>query len=359
VNVIGEHLDYNGGFVLPAAIDRRVSIAGVVCPAAKTIEFHSLAMNDTLRLESLASLLPQQISWRNYVLGVVAGFVERGFNIPPLRAVIHSNLPAGSGLSSSAALEVAVATFLETIIGVRLDPRDKSLLCQQAEHRFANVKCGIMDQYTSVFGRRDSLMLLDCRSLQLEFIPFDDPDVTIMVANSNARHRLADGQYDLRVRQCQEAAQELNVNSLRDCALADLQRRKRFVTDVNYRRARHVVSEIDRTLKAVDAIRDRRWQDVGQLLYESHDSLRGDFEVSCRELDALVDICRKIGPAGGVFGSRMTGAGFGGSIIALVRTDCADRLSQIIQREYINKTGIQASVFATRPSNGATVQPHV
>ena len=276
--------------------------------------------------------------------------------IPRLDVALHSTVPLGGGLTSSAALEVCTATLLEAATGTAIDPVEKALLCQKAEHEFAGVPCGIMDQFISVLGRESHLLLLDCRTRKTELVPMNDPAVALLIINTNVKHELGNGEYAKRRAQCEAAAKILGVPSLRDAS-----RRQPGTapgakwTDVVYRRARHVIGEIERTLHAAEGIRASNWPTVGKLMYASHDSLRDDYEVSCRELDAVVEIAEDIGIKGGVFGCRMTGGGFGGCAVALVKTDAIESISKNIALAYKRKTGIDAALFASRPAAGATV----
>jgi galactokinase len=264
-------------------------------------------------------------------------------------------VPLGGGLSSSAALEVATATLLEAITGQSLDPVAKALLCQQAEHQFAGVPCGIMDQFISVMGRQDHLLLLDCRSRQTELVPMIDPSVALLVTNTNVKHELTGGEYAQRRRQCEATAKALGLASLRDATLASLQQAKDRIDPVAFRRARHVVTEIERTSQTAKAIRASDWRRAGQLMYASHDSLRDDYEVSCAELDAVVEIARSLGRNGGVYGCRMTGGGFGGCTVALVKTEAVAAITARISGDYQRKTGIAATIFESRPAAGAAL----
>jgi galactokinase len=232
---------------------------------------------------------------------------------------------------------------------------EKALLCQQAEHQFAGVPCGIMDQFISVMGRKDHLLLLDCRSRLTELIPMSDPAVALLVANTNVKHELGSGQYAQRRAQCEAAAKILGVPSLRDARPDALQKARASMDDVVFRRARHVISEIERTPLAARALAASDWAGAGQLMYGSHFSLRDDYEVSCAELDAVVEIAQAIGPRGGVFGCRMTGGGFGGCAVALVKSKSVAAISKKIAAEYKRKTGIEATMFVSRPAAGATV----
>jgi galactokinase len=264
-------------------------------------------------------------------------------------------VPLGGGLSSSAALEVSTATLLEAVTGKTIDPVEKALLCQKAEHEFAGVPCGIMDQFISVLGREGHLLLLDCRSHHTELIRMNDPSVELLVVNTNVKHELGSGEYAKRRAECEQAARILGVSSLRDASAEQLETMKDKMSEVVYRRARHVIGEIQRTVRAVEEIRNSSWPTVGRLMYASHAALRDDYEVSCSELDAVVEIAESIGLKGGVFGCRMTGGGFGGCCVALVKADCAEETNKRIAVRYKEKTGIDAAIFGSRPAAGATI----
>jgi len=250
---------------------------------------------------------------------------------------------------------VATATLLEVITSKKLDPVEKALLCQKAEHEFAGMPCGIMDQFISVMGRENSLLLLDCRSRRTELVPLKDPTVAVLIVNTNVKHQLTGSEYPTRRKQCEEAARILEVPSLRGANPRALEEARGRMDPVVYRRARHVIGEIERTVYASEGIRASNWAAVGQLMYASHDSLRDDYEVSCKELDAIVEIAQAIGIKGGVYGCRMTGGGFGGCTVALVKASAIEAISKKIAEDYKNKTGIEATIFSSRPAAGAMV----
>ena len=353
VNVIGEHTDYNGGFVLPMAIERYTAIAAAPNDSF-VVNLRSTLTDDAVRVDLSRPLSPgARGHWANYPTGVLAGFLELGMTLPGFDALIHSDVPAGGGLSSSAALEVATATLLEAISGRCLDPIQKALLCQQAEHRFAGVPCGIMDQFISTLGRKDHLLLLDCRSRQPSFVPFTDPSVTILIVNTNVKHELATSAYRERREKCEAAAQALGVPSLREVTLDMLKKRADGMDEMSVRCARHVIGEISRTVQAVERIRDSDWNEVGQLMYASHESLKTNYAVSCPELDAVVESAHDMGAQGGVFGCRMTGGGFGGCAVALIQTGRQEAVANEITDRYRRRTGIAATLFASRPAQGA------
>jgi galactokinase len=358
VNVIGEHTDYNDGFVLPMAIERYTVIAAAPSAGgAPLARLRSTGNNGEPAVVDLSKpLLPfPKGAWVNYPAGVLAGFLARGISPGGFDAIIHSTVPTGGGLSSSAALEVATATLIEAMTGRTLDPVEKALLCQQAEHQFPGVPCGIMDQFISVMGRKDHLLLLDCRSRQTELVPMNDPSASLLITNTNVKHELGSGQYAKRRAQCEAAAKILRVSSLRDASPAALQQAKPGMEDAVFRRARHIIAEIERTPRAARLLAASDWAGAGQLMYASHFSLRDDYEVSCAELDAVVEIAQAIGEPGGVYGCRMTGGGFGGCTVALVKTDAVAAISKKIAAEYKRKTGIAATLFVSRPAAGAAI----
>lgn len=246
-----------------------------------------------------------------------------------------------------------MATLLEVASGCTLDSNDKARLCRKAEHTFAHVPCGIMDQLISVLGVPSGVLLIDCRDESSRVIPFADASASILVVNTNVRHDLAGGEYSLRRRQCEAAARKLGVRSLRDATSELLHSRARELDDVEFKRARHVITENERTLRAAAALRDGELDLFGQLMLHSHESLRTDYEVSCRELDVLVDVAQKLGERHGVFGARMTGGGFGGCTITLVKTDQVAEVKARIEADYVAATGLTPSGFETRPVRGA------
>ncbi|MES1204368.1 MAG: galactokinase [Pseudomonadota bacterium] len=361
VNLIGEHTDYNGGFVLPMAIDRYAIVAAAPSrdtPAgppgtAPRVRIHSAALDASVDLFLDDSLRPGEPTWANYVRGVVSGFQKRDLAPANIDAVIVSDVPLGGGLSSSAALEVATATLLEAATGTTLDPREKARLCRQAEHDFAGVPCGLMDQLASVMGVEAGALLIDCQFETITVVPFADPDVSVLICNTNIKHALANGAYSRRRAECAEAARQLGVSSLRDASPEMVEAARGIFDPVVRRRARHVVTENARTLAAAKHLEARDFTKVGELMFESHRSLKDDFEVSCHELDVLVDVAAEIGDGGGVFGARMTGGGFGGCTVTLVRTRRVAAVAETLEHEYKRRTGCTLTHFVSRPARGA------
>jgi galactokinase len=389
VNLIGEHIDYNDGFVLPMAIDRHVIIAAR-SNQTRLINLYSESIDKqyTIKLDAPTPPINEPSdTWANYVLGVVAGFVQRDVSVPGFDAVILSDLPVGAGLSSSAALEVATATLLQTLANTSFTPVEIALLCQQAEHDFAGMPCGLMDQFTSAMGRASHLLLLDCRSQKVEYTPLTNADLSVLIINSNVKHELTDGGYAARRAQCEVASEILNVDSLRDLSESQLEHAKTKLDNLHFRRARHVVTEIARTQCAAAAIAKKDWPAVAALFHDSHVSLRDDYEVSCDELDLIVDLCDEFNkshthchtksttpssssvsqppaqappipsnrPTLPIIGARMTGGGFGGCAVALVWNHALDSAIEFISERYQSVTGHSATLFATRPSQGAAI----
>jgi galactokinase len=361
VNIIGEHIDYNDGFVLPMAIDRYCVIAAGG-NGGDEANVYSAATEEEAQIQlappgatGTASAVQNPGHWSNYIAGVIAGCIARGLRLSGFNAVVESDVPVGGGLSSSAAIEVATATLAEAMTGASLDPIEKALLCQKAEHEYAGVPCGIMDQFASVMCRPDHLMLLDCRSRQIEHIPFSDAHVTVLIVNTNVKHELSGGEYAERRSQCESAARKLGVASLRDATLSQLESSSGKLSGAEYHRARHAIGEIARTVEAAAAMKAGDWPQVGRLMYASHDSLRDDYEVSCPELDLLVELASYIGPQGGVIGSRMTGGGFGGCTVSLVETSKVEEVAEKISQSYRVETGVEASTLTSRPARGAHI----
>ncbi len=355
VNLIGEHTDYNAGFVCPIAIERQTMI--VAKPnGTNTVNVNSIGMEDFPgQFEISEDLTQGEPEWVNYVKGVVFGCLKRGINPGGFDAYLSSTVPLGSGLSSSAALEVCVATLLADLADAELGVTDKALLCQKAEHDFANMPCGIMDQYISAGGEEGCAMLLDCRTNTPEHVRLNDPSVAVLIINSNVKHKLSGSEYPQRRQQCEEAAKILGVESLRDATIEQLQAAMDKMDPVVYKRAKHVIGEIKRTAEAAKLMEQNQWVAVGEHMYDSHETLSRDFEVSTKELDLLVQLAQSIGTAGGVYGSRMTGGGFGGCTVSLVEAEKANTISEQICKTYMEQTGIEPAAFVTRPAQGARV----
>ncbi|WP_428386666.1 galactokinase [Mucisphaera sp.] len=353
VNLIGEHTDYNDGFVLPMAIGRHTCI--VANPnSSNTAVIHADGFPGIATIDLDQPITPGEPSWSNYVRGVLSLMIERAIDIPGFDAIITSNVPTGAGLSSSAALEVATATLVEALTNHPIDPVEKALLCQQAEHTFAGMPCGIMDQFISTMGQADHALLIDCRSHTTRQVKLDDPDLAVLIIDSKAKHALVDGEYAQRRQACEQAAKALNVDALRDATMNDLDQAKNRLDETTFRRARHVITENQRTRAAADLADKNDWASFGQLMLQSHASMRDDFEITTPELDRLVELATACGPEH-VHGSRMTGGGFGGATVSLVKADTATETAQRITDQYLAETGIQTKGFITQPSDGGQI----
>jgi galactokinase len=355
VNLIGEHTDYNGGFVLPLAIELGIYVAARRRDDTNARMWSAQFVDTPAEFNVGAPMQPGKREWSNYVRGVIAGFQARDVKIPGFDAVISASLPAGGGLSSSAALEVATATLIEAFTGTSLDPEEKALLCQKAEHDFAGTPCGIMDQFAVVFGKSGHLLLLDCQSRERRLVPMSGDGASLLVINTMVKHQLTDGGYASRRDDCHEAARLLGVKELRETTSKRVDEACEQLPERLFRRARHVTTENERTLAAVDALQRGAWEELGRLMFASHASLRDDFDVSCPELDVVVEAADALGVRRGVFGCRMTGGGFGGCCVALVQTQRADEATKALHSAYSAATGIKPGIFATQPGDGPAV----
>ncbi len=338
VNLIGEHTDYNGGFVLPAALDKATVIAGGP-RNDNVLELFSLNIQACATV-TLSDLVPQrQNAWTNYVAGVAHFFKEAGKDIGGANLCINGNIPRGSGLSSSASLEIAAAYVLQSLNGFELPALQTITLCQRAENDFVGVHCGIMDQFICCLGKKDHALLIDCRSLEFNYSPFP-AGVSLLILDTGVKRALARSAYNTRRDECQEGVRVLSsmlpgIRMLRDVTTEDLGRHGGMLSDTIRRRCRHVITENARVLESTRALTSGDVSRFGKLMYDSHLSLQHDYEVSCPELDVMVDICAE---AEGVFGARMTGAGFGGCVVCLVKDAAAPDVVARITREYAPRT---------------------
>ena len=354
VNLIGEHTDYNEGFVMPAAINFSTFVA-ITKRDDQVLKIHSDIFKEEVEIDLAQDATPGRKYWSDYPLGVAIKLKEAGHNISGANLLVHGEVPLGSGLGSSAAIEVSTGLALLDISGVKIDRLKLAKICQKAENEFVGARTGLMDQFIACFGKADHAVMLDCRSLESRALPLPD-DVKLVVCNTMVKHELASSEYNARREQCEEGVRILsqhlpNVNSLRDVAVPDdVERFRAELGEVVFKRCLHVTTENDRVLKAADALRDRDLKTFGKLMYESHQSLRDDYEVSCKELDAMVDLAK---PIKGVFGARMTGGGFGGCTINLVSVEAVDEFIQTIQNGYAQATGKHAEVYVCSAADGA------
>lgn len=354
VNLIGEHTDYNNGFVLPMALNNINVVAVAPSPTGKHRWIGSLG-DTMIEIDPADANKPGEPFWSNYVRGVICMLERRGIQVPPVDMLIDSNVPRGGGLSSSAAFEVATCTALAALCGADISPTDRALIGQATEHEFVNVPCGIMDQFISANGRKDHALMLDCKDLSYKLIPMTDPNVSVLVIDSAVKHSLADGGYAARRKNCEDACAILGVPSLREATLEMLEEKKAELGDLCYRRARHVIGENLRVAAFAEAVQQGDWESAGIAMRGSHASLKDDFEVSCAEVDKLVSLADDIPSASAVYGARMTGGGFGGCIVALVKSDSVEQVAKEMIEAYRKELGIETTYLVTRPGEGARV----
>ena len=347
IELLGNHTDYNQGLVLGAAIDRGLTMTAELRDDDIIVIRSQVA--GEIRI-SLAELRPQKGDrrWANYPLGVVAELQRMNILVPGFSALVEGDLPAGNGLSSSAAFEVATALCLLKMTGHQLPRLELAKACQRAEHRFAHVESGLLDQVTSIFGKADHVVYFDARSEEVRTISFPS-DLALVIAESGVRRELSAGQYNVRRQETAAAARILGVKALRDVTLKDLDEHP-DLDPVLERRARHVVGENERVTRALDVLNEGAGPEFGKLLNASHESSRVNFENSTPELDVLVDLARGLP---GVLGARLTGAGFGGATITLCERERASEIAAALAKLYRESTGIETRPFVTRVANGA------
>jgi galactokinase len=353
VNLIGEHTDYNDGFVLPAAIDRSIDFAGRQ-RNDRRVRLHSVDFNGSVEFSLDDIQKDNKNSWSNYIRGVSKYLEEDGHQLTGADIVFGGNVPREAGLSSSAAVEVGTAAFWNNLLGLRLDPIYLITLSRKAENQFVGVPCGIMDQFICALGRENDALFLDCRGLSYRHVPLRG-NVKIVVCNSGVKRALAQSEYEVRLKQCREAVAQiaatgLPVRSLRDLTPEDLEGVRSALSEILFRRARHVVTENYRVLEAVTVLEAGNLERFGELMNESHVSLRDDYEVSSKELDVLVEVAWK---QPGVLGARMTGAGFGGCTVNLVRQEAAEAFAEAVRRGYHHALGLKAEIYICKASRGA------
>ncbi len=355
VEVLGNHTDYNEGVVLSAAIDREVWVAvskssSAECRLTSGIFPESVVIS---KIEPLKS----RNRWANYPLGVYRTLLDRGYPVAPFNLAIHSTVPLGAGVSSSAALEVATALALCGLFGFEVDPAELAKICQSAENHFVGANCGLLDQFSSMFGRAGHLLFSDFRSLYHNAIPIAAGDVTLAITLSGVTHSLVAGEYNSRRRECFEAAKFFQAKNpeqktLRDVSMAELKSAQAELDPQFFKRAMHVVGEDERVFSAIELLKSGSMKEFGALLYQSHESSIHNFENSCRELDILVDIAKSIA---GVYGARLTGGGFGGATLTVLKTEAKDRFGETIVQEYKKRTGRNTTVHFARIADGASI----
>jgi galactokinase len=353
INLIGEHVDYNDGFVMPAALN--LSIWAAIAPRAdRRLHLRSLVMDDAVEFDLDDLAAQPRGDWSDYIRGVAIFLQQAGYRLSGADLVFAGNLPIGAGLSASAAFEVSAGFALLTICGAKVDRVELAKICQRAENQFVGVRCGIMDQYISCCAVAGSALLLDCRSLTSRKVAID-PQARLVLCDTMVRHQLATNEYNARREDCERAVAALSMRiagaaALRDVTFDQLMRYADSMPERVFRRARHVVGEIDRTLRAAAALDAGDLEECGRLINLSHDSLRDDYQVSCAELDLMVDISRGVP---GVYGARMMGGGFGGCTINLVDGTRAEAFAQAMAQRYRATTGVTPSILTCVPGPGA------
>jgi galactokinase len=357
VNLIGEHTDYNDGFVFPMAIAPEVHVV-CRCRDDSKVRFASTAFpSEVAEFSVNQKIAPGEPKWANYIRGVAAELIGAGVPLVGMDAMLSNTLPVGGGLSSSAAILVAAGLSLLTLAGTTMDPARLALIAQKAEHEFANVPSGIMDQTIVAGGRAGHAMLLDCRDLSRHYVPLDKREILVAVVNTMVRHELSGGEYAQRRRQCEQGVaffqkHDPSIKALRDVKMPQLNAAKDQLDAIVYRRCRHVIGENARTTEAAADLGKRHYEEVGEKMVASHNSLRDDYEVSCVELDYLVEQAMHIK---GVYGARMTGGGFGGCIVALVQPRAVEQFTATIDEKFHEKFGKKPGVFVTDATAGASV----
>lgn len=347
INIIGEHTDYNDGYVLPAAINKYVQV-GIKKTSDDKITVRSTQKGSS---EFSTDSIEKANDWSDYVRGVFWVLKkEKNVDFPGLELEISSNIPEGAGLSSSAALEVGVITALNGLLNLGLTDEERVIFCQKAENDFVGVQCGIMDQFASVMGKENKAIFLDTYTMEYEYIPLELKDYSMLVIDSRVRHTLSSGDYNMRREEAKKALAELGKNSYREVKLADVLMARSEISDVSYKRAMHIVSENMRVLESVDILKNSNFENLGRLLIQSHESLAFEYEVSCEELDFIVEKLRNLT---GVSGCRMIGAGFGGSVLAICEKAAVSSIISELSKVYKEAYNQEPKFYDILPSDGA------
>ncbi|MCD9188608.1 MAG: galactokinase [Pyrinomonadaceae bacterium] len=355
VNLIGEHTDYNGGFVLPMAIDRETAMA-IAERSDRKIRVHTVNFGETAEFDLDEEKPLRKGFWLNFIEGVARILERNSVKLKGADIILWSDVPTGAGLSSSAALETVTGLALSETAGFSVDRTLLAKIGQQTEHEFVGAKVGIMDQFVSANAKRNHALLLDCRSLEFENVPLDLRETAILICDTKVKHDLATSEYNTRRSECEEAVRILKqflpgIEQLRDVSVAEFGKYKDNLPDVIQRRAKHIVTENERTLKAAEHLKQNNLNEFGHLMFESHESLKNDYEVSCAELDLLVEIAKTRKE---ILGARMTGGGFGGSTVNLVRRENLAQIIEEISAEYEKQTKISPTILIAEPCDGAS-----
>ncbi len=355
VNLIGEHTDYNNGFVLPMAIDRRI-YAYIQLREDKKINLYSIDLDKFYTTDTNKLKFNTEDSWSNYIIGVVSELQKEGFKLKGFNMVFSGDIPQGAGLSSSAALEVVTIYALSDLNNYDISPVKMAKLAQKAENNYVGVECGIMDQYISCLGEKDNALLIDCESYDYNKVPIKNKNYQFLIIDSKVQRGLVDSEYNLRRKQCNNVVNYFNKNfeeeitSLRDININELFRYEDKLNETDYKRATHVLTENRRVLDFADSLEDGNYEKAGKLMYASHLSLKNEYEVSCDELDYLVD---KALETKGVLGARMTGAGFGGCTVNLIEKKYKSEIINHIKNMYKDEFDKEPDFYVSRPESGA------
>jgi galactokinase len=351
VNIIGEHTDYNGGFVLPAAIDKSIYVA-ISKREDNKVKLHAVQFNEQVE-QTLADIHPTG-NWATYILGVTDQLIKRGYSFSGFNLVADGDVPTGAGLSSSAALECAVVFAINELFELNISRIEMVHIAQQAEHRFAGVMCGIMDMFASMFGKKDHVIKLDCRSLDFEYRPLLLNDCKLVLFNTNVKHNLASSAYNTRRQQCEQGVQLIqqhypSIKSLRDVTGKMLEEYVWPYDTRVYKRCRFVVDEIERVQSGCDSLAAGNLAALGKKMFETHDGLSKEYEVSCRELDFLVNEIRN---DAAVLGARMMGGGFGGCTINIIKDEAIDRITEQLTNAYRKELQLELTAYTVQTGNG-------
>lgn len=355
INIIGEHTDYNGGLVMPAAINKAVYVA-ISKRNDEQIQLYAESYEEKY-IGNINEVSKSEKAWANYILGVVDGLLKRGHSLSGFNLYIYGDVPLGAGLSSSAAIECATAYALSELYQLAIPKMDLALIAQKAEHNFAGVNCGIMDQFASVFGKKDYAMMLDCESLEHEYIPLKLEGYKLVLFNTNVKHSLSESAYNKRREQCEQGvawvkAQHREVQYLRDVSPEMLSEYVLPKDAEVHAKCSYVVAEIARVKKAAAALKDGRLEELGKLMFETHEGLSKAYEVSCKELDFLVEQVKDID---GVLGARMMGGGFGGCTINIVKDETIEELTNKLTKLYHEQFGLNLSTYVVETGNGSEI----
>jgi len=356
INLLGEHIDYNDGVMLPTAIDLGLYLIGNR-RNDRVVYLYASAFDESFSLNTTKHVEKCEVPWANYIIGVIAQFQKRNIDVPGFNLAFDGDLPIGAGLSSSAALECAVVTFINQITNANINKIDLLKMAQKSEHEFAGVQCGIMDQFASMMSKKDHLILLDSVTLDFEYLKMDLGDFCFVLINSNVEHSLMSSEYNLRRKECEQVLSKFKTNNrlvvnFRDCTLQMLKEIKNDMEPALYKRAKYVIEEMHRVKRAIKALNSNDLTRLGEIMYETHLGLSEDYEVSCKELDFLCGFTLEIES---VLGARMMGGGFGGCTLNLIRKDSVDLITNEISIAYKNKFKIEPTIIPVNLGSGASI----